>query len=410
VHFEKTLPSIVTNFPIAKASSRVGAEKMTMLTKLIIDSRGRGVTTADDGDVIPVRREPDALPRDMARTRRMLALVTLALVLCGGASWYGVDWWTTGRFVEDTDDAYVGGNVTAISPHVAGFVTAILVADNQYVRAGQSLVTMDKRDFQAAYDRARSIASARAATLASLQARYIQQKSTIDQAAADVDAKIAQSEFAHEDAVRYASLATTSAGSRQDAQKSAANDRSSVAAVSASQASLEAARQELNVLEARIVEARAAIDQADAEVRTARLNLGYTDIASPIDGYIGNRSAQVGAYVSEGAYLLSVIPSYGLWVDANFKEDQLERMHPGQAASVVADIAPGRVFHGRVMSLAPGTGAVFSVIPAENATGNFTKIVQRVPVRIGLDANEGIPDILRPGLSTTVRVDTRGPR
>jgi membrane fusion protein (multidrug efflux system) len=149
------------------------------------------------------------------------------------------------------------------------------------------------------------------------------------------------------------------------------------------------------------------VAQAQADLETARLNLGYTEIRSPIDGYVGNRAAQDGAYVSGGAYLLSVIPAHGLWVDANFKEDQLARMKPGQAATVVADVLPGHAFHGRVKSLAPGTGAVFSVIPPENATGNFTKIAQRVPVRIALDADDAELPRLRPGLSATVTVDTR---
>jgi membrane fusion protein (multidrug efflux system) len=330
------------------------------------------------------------------------------LAVCAAVFWYGIDWWKTGRFIESTDDAYVGGNVTSISPHVAGFVTKILVEDNKRVRAGELLVTLDKRDFQAAYDRAQSVVAARVATLASLRAKYTLQQSTITQAAADLAAKSAEAAFAHDDASRYAALALTSAGSRQDAQRSEAKDRAGTAAVLASGASLEAARQQLNVLDTEMAEARAAIAQAEADLQTARLNLGYTDIVSPIDGYVGNRAAQVGAYVSDGAYLLSVIPEHDLWVDANFKEDQLGRMRPGQAAFVVADIASGHVLRGHVVSLAPGTGAVFSVIPPENATGNFTKIVQRVPVRIGFDTDDQIAGVLRPGLSTTVRVNTRG--
>ena len=136
------------------------------------------------------------------------------------------------------------------------------------------------------------------------------------------------------------------------------------------------------------------------------MHLDYTEIHAPIDGIVGNRSAQVGAYVAQGSYLISVIPAAGLWVDANFKEDQLAAMRPGQAATVQADVLPGHVFHGHVASLAPGTGAVFSIIPAENATGNFTKIVQRVPVRVLLDAGDDTLRLLRPGLSTTVSIDT----
>ena len=171
-------------------------------------------------------------------------------------------------------------------------------------------------------------------------------------------------------------------------------------------AGLDAAKQQLTVLDADIAEAKADVAQAEADLRTAELNLGYTEIRSPIDGYVGNRAAEVGAYVSGGAYLVTIIPAHDLWVDANFKEDQLERMARGQSATVVADVLPDHPFHGAVVSLAPAAGAVFSVIPPENATGNFTKIVQRVPIRIKLD-DDPMLRALRPGLSTTVSVDTR---
>lgn len=338
---------------------------------------------------------------------RWISTAGFAGFLALGAVCYGYDWWTVGRFTESTDDAYVGGNVTQISPHVAGFVARILAADNDYVRAGQLLVRLDDRDFQAAVDRATAIVGQRQATLASLQAKALLQHSAISQAKADLDAKIAQAAFAREDDVRYRQLAQASAGSRQNAERALALDLAAQSAVVSSQAGLDAAKQQLAVLDAEITEAHATITQAEADLRTAQLNLGYTEIRSPIDGFIGNRAAQVGAYVSGGAYLLTVIPARRLWVDANFKEDQLERTAPGQPATVVADILPGHVFHGQVRSLAPGTGAIFSVIPPENATGNFTKIVQRVPVRIELDPDDEMLRALRPGLSTTVSVDTR---
>ncbi|HZU89102.1 MAG TPA: HlyD family secretion protein [Stellaceae bacterium] len=337
--------------------------------------------------------------------RKTLALAGLALALATGGVGYGRYWWTTGRFIESTDDAYAGGNITAVSPHVAGFVAQILVTDNQHVRAGQVLIRLDPRDFQAALDHARAIAAEKRAALAGLEAKYVLQQAMIRQATANLDAKIAQAGFAGEDAVRYRNLALTSFGTRQNAERTSAAAAAAQAATQSARAGLAAARQQLTVLDAEIAEARAGLAQARADLETARLDLGYTEIRSPIDGYVGNRAAQVGAYVASGAYLLSVIPAHGLWVDANFKEDQLARMRPGQTATVVADALPGKIFHGRVVSLAPGTGAVFSVIPPENATGNFTKIVQRVPVRIALDdARFGA---LRPGLSTTVSVDTR---
>jgi membrane fusion protein (multidrug efflux system) len=323
----------------------------------------------------------------------------------GGAN-YGYDWWTVGRFIESTDDAYAGGNVTAASPRVAGFISEILVADNQRVESGQLLIRLDPRDFQAALDRAQAVADQRHAALRGLEAKYALQQQMISQAEADLAAKAARATFAGEDAVRYRSLAMTSYGSRQNAERAWSTDQEAQAATKSSQAALAAARHQLTVLNAEIDAARAGIAQARADVETARLNLGYTEIRSPIDGYIGNRAAQAGAYVASGAYLLSVIPTRGLWVDANFKEDQLAQIRPGQPASVVADVRPGKVFHGHVLSLSPGTGAIFSVIPPENATGNFTKIVQRVPVRIALDDADAKLGELRPGLSTTVRVDT----
>ena len=266
---------------------------------------------------------------------------------------------------------------------------------------------LDPRDAQAVADRAEAVLAERRATLANLQAEIALQNAVIAQASADRASKTAQANFAHVDSVRYAALASTAAGSRQDAQRSQASEQEASAALVASGASLEAARARLKVLDAQIAEANAGIAQALSEQRTAKLDLGYTQIRSPIDGYVGNRAAQQGAYVSTGSYLLSVIPVHGLWVDANFKEDQLARMLPGQSATAVADVAPGKTLHGHVESLAPGTGAVFSVIPPENATGNFTKIVQRVPVRIALDAQDAAAARLRPGLSVTVGVDTK---
>ena len=338
--------------------------------------------------------------------RRALLAVLTGVSMAAGAR-FGYNWWTVGRFIETTNDAYVGGDVTPISPHVAGFVAEIQVKDNDYVRAGQPLIRLDDRDFRAALDHANAIIGQRQATLASLDARARSQESVIQQAQADVDAKTAQATFADADDSRYRRLADTGYGSRQNAERALALNNAAQSALVASRAGVDAARQQLAVTNAEIIEARAAVAQAEADLRSAQLNLGYTDIRSPIDGYVANRAAQVGAFVSTGSYLVTVIPAHDLWVEANFKEDQLERMTPGEAVTVLADTLPDHVFHGRVDSLAHGTGAVFSVIPPENATGNFTKIVQRVPVRIALDPDDPMLQSLRPGLSTTVSVDTR---
>ncbi|MBN8930149.1 MAG: HlyD family secretion protein [Rhodospirillales bacterium] len=352
---------------------------------------------------VPDTARPAARHRGLKRAR--LAAVALAALLGGGA--YGYDWWTTGRFVESTDDAYVGGDVTPIAPHVAGFVQQVLVTDHQLVQAGQPLIRLDPKDYQAALQHAQAVLDGAKARLEGLDARRALQQALITGAAADLAARQAQAVFATQDADRYRMLASTYAGTRQDEQKALAGDRSAKAGVLAAQAALEGANRQLAVIDSDVVAARAEIAQATADLRTAELNLGYTELRAPIAGYVGNRSAQVGAYVGSGTTLLAVVPARGLWVDANFKEDQLARMRPGDPATVVADVLPGRVFHGRVESLAPVTGAVFSIIPPQNATGNFTKIVQRVPVRIALDGDGQELGLLRAGLSTTVRVDTK---
>ena len=337
---------------------------------------------------------------------KWLAYAALGGLIVFVGARYGYDYWTVGRFIESTDDAYAGGNVTPISPHVAGFVTQILVGDNEYVRAGQPLIRLDDRDFRAAADRAAAIVEARKATLDSLERKLTMQQTTIRQAKADLDAKTAQAAFAMEDDQRYRDLAQTAAGSRQNSERASSLNLAAEASVVSSAAGLDAAKQQLTVLDAEIAVAKAEVVQAEADLQTAELNLGYTDIRSPIDGYVGNRAAEIGAYVASGAYLVTVIPAHDLWVDANFKESQLEHMIPGQSATVVADVLPDHVFRGHVLTVAPATGAVFSVIPPENATGNFTKIVQRVPVRIKLD-DDPMLRALRPGLSATVGVDTR---
>jgi membrane fusion protein (multidrug efflux system) len=360
-------------------------------------------------DGLTIDRSSVAEPErpDLRRRLRRPALAAALLAAAIGAGWYGYHWWTVGRFIESTDDAYVGGNITPLAPHVDAFIEKILVGDNQRVHAGELLIELDPRDYRAALDHARAVLAARLAAADSLRAQLTLQQSTIRQEEADLTGKEARAAFAAEDAARYRFLAQATAGSRQSAQRSSAEQQEASAAVGAARAALEAARQQVKVLGADIAEADAAAAQARSDVETATLNLGYTEIRSPVDGYVGNRAAQVGAYATKGTYLISVTPARGLWVDANFKEDQLTRMVPGQAATVTADVLPGHAFHGHVASLSPGTGAVFSVIPPENATGNFTKIVQRVPVRIVLDDHDPKVAMLRPGLSTIASIDTR---
>ncbi len=288
-----------------------------------------------------------------------------------------------------------------------GFVSQILVADNQHVKAGDLLITLDDRDYKAALAHAQATVDKGKATLANLHAQYDLQQSMVAQAAANVTAAKAGAQFAAQDAERYRLLAATTYGTVQNDQRASSTDRRAQADVAASGASLDAAKQKLAVIDTQIAEAKAELAQAEADLNTAQLNLGYAEIRSPIDGYVGDRGAQVGAYVTTGTVLLSIVPAHGLWVDANFKEDQLAHMRADQKVTIVADVLPGRSFAGHVVSLAPATGSTFAVIPPENATGNFTKIVQRVPVRVAIEDGAGTLGLLRPGLSVTATVDTR---
>ncbi|AKJ70385.1 hemolysin D [Pandoraea thiooxydans] len=346
--------------------------------------------------------------RTYGRKRRIALALAATLIVV--AVVFVIRWWTVGRFVELTDDAYVGGNVTQISPHVAGYVAQILVRDNQFVRAGTPLVRLDAHDYQAALTAAQAGVLRRTAALGRLHAQQSLEQALIRQAQAELAAEQAKAHFANLDAQRYRHLAQTQAGTRQDAERAHAAARTAHAEVAAAEAGVRAAGERLAVTGTRIAEAQAALAQAGASLATARLDLGYTELRAPVDGYVADRSAHPGTYVSAGTPLLSIVPARGLWVDANFKEDQLHDIKPGDPVDVVADALPGTTFRGHVQSLSPATGAVFSVIPPQNATGNFTKIVQRVPVRIALDGKAAVLGALRPGLSTSVSVDTRGAR
>jgi membrane fusion protein (multidrug efflux system) len=320
---------------------------------------------------------------------------------------YGYHWLTVGRFIESTDDAYVGGDITVIAPKVAGFIEQVAVTDNQRVEAGQLLIKIDDRDYQAALTRAEAAADAQRATLANLDATRRLQLAIIDEAHAGITAADAEVSRTRDDEARFRDLSAHSAASIQVFQKAEADYKEAVAQAQRSRAAKDAAERQLEVIDTQKRQTEAALAEAVASVDLARLNLSYTELRAPIAGVVGNRSARQGAYASIGTQLVSLVPAQGLWVDANFKESQLARMRPGLPVTVKADVLPGHEFVGHVASLAPATGAEFSVLPAENATGNFTKIVQRVPVRVLLDGEASTLGRLRPGLSVTVDVDER---
>ncbi len=362
-------------------------------------------TVAEQVQAIPLPAANSTAPAPHSKKRRVL--LPLAIVIAIGAIWYGAHWWSEGRFFEETDDAYVGGDITVITAKVPGYIQQVLVSDNQLVHAGDMLARLDDRDYRAALDYAEGAVAAAQALLANLEATRALQQAVIAQASAGVGASSAETSRARDDQLRYQNLAAKAAVSLQSSQKADAEYKQALAGDKKTQAQLLAAERELDVIATRKQQAEAALAQALAGRDTARLNLDYTVLRAPIDGSIGNRRARNGAYASAGSQLLSLVPARGLWVDANFKESQLAGMRPGQPVRISADVLPGHVFYGTLASLAPATGAQFSVLPPENATGNFTKIVQRVPVRIALDARDATLGTLRPGLSVSVEIDVR---
>jgi membrane fusion protein, multidrug efflux system len=351
---------------------------------------------------VPAERET-SVKWNLKRLGIAAAVILAALALLD----YGIHWWTVGRFIESTDDAYVGGDVTVIAPKVAGFIAEINVHDNEAVRAGDLLVKLDDRDYRAALARAEGAVAGERASLANLDATRRLQESVVLEARAQISAADAETVRARDDAARFRELSSRSAASIQTYQKAQAEYDEALAGGEKARAALSAAERRLQVIDTERLKTQADLAVANADRDTAQLNLGYTELRAPIDGTVGNRSARLGALATVGAQLLSLVPAQGLWVDANFKESQLAGMHPNQPVRIKADVLPHESFQGHVASLAPATGAQFSVLPAENATGNFTKIVQRVPVRILLDGEASTLGHLRPGLSVTAYVNER---
>jgi membrane fusion protein (multidrug efflux system) len=355
-----------------------------------------------------LERTTKRLVRPRHFSLKRAAIAGAALLIGAGVVWYGYHYWTVGRFIESTDDAYVGGDISVIAPKVSGFIAEVAVTDNQVVHQGDLLIRLDDRDYRAALARAEALVAGQQATLANLEATRRLQDAVIREAEAGIVAADAETQRARDDQTRFLTLSRTAAASVQSFQQADADYKKALAAGDKARAGLDAARLQLAVIDTQKQQTAAALDAALADRDTARLNLGYTELRAPFDGVVGNRSARVGAFAGVGAQLIAVVPANGLWVDANFKENQLAKMTAGEAATISADVLPGVTFEGHVASLAPATGATFSVLPPENATGNFTKIVQRVPVRIVLDGDASALGRLRPGLSVTAEVDLRG--
>ena len=348
-----------------------------------------------------------AVPTRKKLSLRKLLLMGAAVIAVAGASWYGYDYWTVGQYLVSTDDAYVKADNTTVAPKVGGYLDRVLVADNEQVKAGQVLARIDDRDFRVALDQAKADVLAANATISSKEAQIEVQQAVIKAARATLDVDQANLTFAAQDNKRYTDLAATGSGSVQNAQQAQSRIASAQATLERDTANLASALKQVDLLKAEIVQAKAAAARAEAVQHQAELNLGYTSVVSPIDGVVGNRSLRVGQFVQAGTQLMSIVPAEGAYVVANFKETQLTHVKSGQAVAIEVDMFPGQIVHGHVDSIAPASGQEFALLPPDNATGNFTKVVQRIPVKIALDDEHGRAIALRPGMSVIPTIATR---
>ncbi|ANM09709.1 MULTISPECIES: HlyD family secretion protein [unclassified Rhizobium] len=363
---------------------------------------------AAEAPAMPVAGTPVAQAPEKTG-RRMLKRAVIAAALLAGAAFagdFGHRYWTVGRFIESTDDAYVKADYTTVAPKVAGYITQVLVNDNDQVKSGHVLARIDDRDFQAALSQARADVKAAEAAITNIDAQISLQQSVIGQAKATIDASQASLDFAVSDAARSARLITSGAGTQSRAEQSQSARDQAVAAVERDRAALVAAENKVPVLRSQREQAVAERDRAAAAAHQAELNLSYTDIVAAVDGTVGARSIRVGQYVTSGTQLMAVVPLHAVYVVANFKETQLTHVRPGQPVEIKVDSFPDIAIKGHVDSVSPASGLEFSLLPPDNATGNFTKIVQRIPVKIVID-DEALSGLLRSGMSVEPEVDTK---
>ncbi|MGS0891712.1 HlyD family secretion protein [Burkholderia stagnalis] len=363
------------------------------------------MSTPQDSPQKADRQENGTTPRNGGSKRRILIIVVVLAAIVG-AVWLG-RWWLVGRFIESTNDAYLQADSMTAAPKVAGYVTDVYVRDNQAVKAGDPLVKLDVRQYQVSLDQSRATVDARRADIARAEADINQQRANLEQAEAQAKVSRINAAHANDEYARYAPLAATGAETHERVADLKSTRDQALATLAANDASITAARTQIASFSAQLQQARSQLEAAQASAAQSQLDLDNTIVRSTLDGRVGDRTVRVGQYVQPGTRLLTVVPVDAIYLVANFKETQIGRMRIGQPVELHVDALPDDALSGVVDSFAPGTGAQFALLPPENATGNFTKIVQRVPVRIRIEPSERARHLLLPGLSVTADVDTR---
>ncbi|PZU59558.1 MAG: multidrug ABC transporter permease [Sphingobium sp.] len=338
------------------------------------------------------------------RTRTIL--LTILAVVAVTAIAYFIHYQLRGKYVESTNDAYVRADMVTISPKISGYVDQVFVAENQDVKAGQPLVRIDARDYKAQTAQFVAQIDVAKANADNVRAGIAEQEAAVAQARAQLAASRSDAAFAAGQVARYAPLAATGAETQEKLTTLRNQATQATKTVAAQTAALSEAERRIGSLRAQVRQAEAQGEAARAQFDAANVNLGSTTIKASVDGRVGDKSVRPGQFVQSGTRMMSLVPLQAIYITANFKETQVGLMRPGQAATIEVDALPGVELRGHVESVSPGTGAQFSLLPPQNATGNFTKIVQRVPVRIAIDAGPDARRVLVPGLSVTVTVDT----
>ena len=353
--------------------------------------------------------QPGAAPAqavDGGGRRRKILLGVVSLVVLAAAA-YGVNYYLVGRYFLTTDDAYVRANNTTLGARVTGHVNALAIADNTKVHAGDVIIRIDDGDYRIAVDSVRARIGTQQATIERIGQQIAAQSSTVDQARAQLDSAKAGVVRAQADFDRQQALNDRGYASKAVLEGSIATRDQAAATVQSAQAAYTNAQAGVEVVKAQQAEAQQQLVELKAQLAKAERDLEFTSVRAPVDGFFSNRMVNAGDYVQPGQRLGNIVPLEAVYIDANFKETQLERIKPGQPVKISIDAFSTRKIDGVVESLSPASGAVFSLLPPDNATGNFTKIVQRVPVRIRVSRSVRQAQLLRPGMSVYVKVDTR---
>ena len=372
---------------------------------------GDGVTeTARVAEAPATEQAPPAVKQGLGgriKANRKFIVMGLGAALLAGTAWYGFNYVTAGRYMVSTDDAYVKADATTLAAKVAGYVSSIEVSDNTYVHTGDVIARIDDGDYKLAATAARDKMATQRATVERIGRQISAQQAQVQQTKAQLASAQAQARRAQSELERQQTLAGKEFASKQTLEQAQSNRDQTAAAVLGAQAAIDQAAANVDVLKAQQQEASRTLDELQTALAKAERDLSFTLIRAPVDGVIGNRAVRTGDFVQTGQRLASVVPLDEVYIDANFKETQLARLQPGQPVAVDVDAIPGHEINGEVLSVSPASGSTFSLLPPDNATGNFTKIVQRIAVRIQVPADVAARRQLRPGMSVVVNVNTK---